>query len=269
VVPPVVVPVHVDPDPPVHLSPVPRALHLESNEQLQALLEGAELAHSFRVVDAGPDVLLPHELVAVLPDLRVEPAELAAVVGEEIVILALDQLPHADPDFITFTYGEQSNILRGRKLLSLVRGDYVFFFESFVRAKPEELEGRTFKEIKASQAGKDKVYCIIGYFQLDSIHGYRDIIGDPAVRERVRMNAHMKRDPLDQTILIAMGSENSKMMERARSLSTIGYKKNGAKNYVYSEEFSKISGLTRQVYRAVKTIEESSRIENVLDWLSV
>ena len=203
------------------------------------------------------------------------PTDMLSVGPEKMVGKMLKEMvpvksvvPHADPEFITFTYGEQSNIMRGRKLLSLERGDYVFFFESFVRAKPEEFEGRTYREIKASQSWKDKVYCIIGYFHLESIYGYRDIIGDPAVRERVGMNAHLKRDPLERTILIATGDENSKMLDRVEPLSTIGFKKNGTKNYVYSEEFTELSGLTGQVYRSVKTIEGSHRIENVLDWLS-
>ena len=204
---------------------------------------------------------LPTDVISVGPEKMV-----GKMTKEKVPVQGI--VPHADPEFITFTYGEQSNIMRGQKLMSLRRGDYVFFFESFVRARPEEFVGRTFAEIKGFQGGKDKVYCIIGYFQLDSIYGYRDIIGDPAARTRVRMNAHMKRDPLEQTILIATGGENSRMLERTKPLSTIGYKKNGTKNYVYSEEFSRISGLTGQVYRAVKTIEGSSRIDVVLDWLS-
>jgi len=64
-----------------------------------------------------------------------------------------------------------------------------------------------------------------------------------------------------------LGGDNSRMLEKAHPLSTIGYKKNGAKNYIYSEEFSNISGLTGQVYRAVKTIEGPHRVEDVIDWL--
>lgn len=210
----------------------------------------------------GRDVTryLPTDVVSVGPE------RMAGRPSRELVPVG-DARPHVDPEFSTFTYGEQSNISRGRKLATLREGDHVFFFESFVEATEDESVGRTFAEIRASQRRRDKVYGVIGYFELEAVHDFDGIMGDPVVRRRVRMNAHMRRDPLERSLLVATGTGRSRMLGRTRPVSVIGRKRNGAKNYIFSREFSELSGLTGQVYRAVNTIKGSRRVEAVLEWL--
>ncbi len=113
---------------------------------------------------------------------------------------------HNDPEFETFTYGDYSYKPSKGNLTRAERGDYLVFFSSF-------------QKLKNNKATDDCGFFIIGYFELEEIYNFDEILDNSSEEEinefakKVANNAHFKR-VYDESFTIWQGSKNSKKLKK-------------------------------------------------------
>lgn len=114
----------------------------------------------------------------------------------------LNQKPHIDPEFKTFTYGDPTH--KRRQLKKLKPGDLLVFYAGLEPDPRYKMDTpRLF---------------IIGYFTVKSIYDFRVIPKwkRRAMFRRLRNNAHAKRHQFDKDLLIVEGdSRKSQLLTKA------------------------------------------------------
>jgi hypothetical protein len=100
------------------------------------------------------------------------------------------RVPHFDPEFETFTYGDPA-VNKSRQLLRLSPGDLLVFYAGLKPYKSQD---------------PPRLY-IIGYFTISQIHNFNKNPESPekSTSRRLRNNAHMKRIHRDEGLVIAEG----------------------------------------------------------------
>ncbi len=150
--------------------------------------------------------------------------------------LEFDNLtPHYDPNPRHFTYGEPPNKQRGKQLLKLRPGDYLFPVASLAPVQEQTYSTRVKSAIRASQHGRMAKYvigwyAINGIFRVDktrNVYRVTAAVGNDSVphgiREQVHQNAHFKR--ASDTFVCATGvkdGRNTCLLKRAIQLTEAG-----------------------------------------------
>ena len=114
---------------------------------------------------------------------------------------------HNDPEFETFTYGDNCEVnARAASLKRLEQGDFLFFIVRLVRWN-------------AGSATLDHGFYLVGYLEIDDV--LRDVRARPSAREMARFeaNAHIRRGLSDQGLWdrfwVFGGSDNSRRFRNA------------------------------------------------------
>lgn len=156
---------------------------------------------------------------------------------------------HHDPEFETFTYGEpafnyEDNKVpqKARMLKRLDEGDLLVFYAGL---SPWQFQG------------EDALY-IIGYFTIEKVIDLNNLDDDLAGKElekwkdRCKNNAHLKRDPPDENVVMAIGSpECSRLLGRAVPISKPAVDSRGHRIYLVSNEMEAQLGIRGNITRCL------------------
>lgn len=115
-----------------------------------------------------------------------------------------NSVPHFDPEFKTFTYGDPARN-KSRQLARLEKDDLLIFYSGLEHQNKVE---------------SARLY-IIGYFLTKEVFNFRKISKSDldSALDRLRENAHIKRDYLDDDLVIVQGdSKRSKLLSKALPL---------------------------------------------------
>ena len=157
-----------------------------------------------------------------------------------------NSIPHIDPEFETFTYGDPTPNKR-RQLARLVPGDLLVFYAG-LESKNEIDMPRLF---------------IIGYFTVKQVHDFNEIPKSKhgSVFRKVRNNAHAKRKYVDEGLVIVEGdSQNSKLLSKALPFGD-------GRNYVL-RDLMPIVGYEGSVLRAIgHWVDDEGCVKKVKRWL--
>lgn len=183
---------------------------------------------------------------------------------------------HLDPDFEHFTYGDSVDTSKGSQISKLDEGDFIFFVASLAPYKREAYAGRYENLIRHYQR-RNMAKFAIGYFKVqaayeavktsddstpllyapssdDSVHESLD----EATLDRIRSNAHTKRDD-DHYHLIVGDPSAAELLTRAVKVTENGSPFSPSK--IGKKVFGNVC-----YPRGVKWINEESRIWTLLDY---
>ncbi|MHA1755165.1 MAG: hypothetical protein ACTSVV_00240, partial [Promethearchaeota archaeon] len=119
-----------------------------------------------------------------------------------------DWIPHFDPEFNTFTYGEGSQH-KASTISRLKKGDLLIFYASL--SPPIQKE-------------PVKKY-IIGYFIIEKVFNYRENLGGTPLKssdevpERIKFNSHIFLGMETEPVIAVGDPDQSKLLDRAIPLS--------------------------------------------------
>lgn len=116
-----------------------------------------------------------------------------------------NSIPHIDPEFETFTYGDPTP-KKSRQLARLLRGDLLVFYAGLEPKNGIDNIPRLF---------------IIGYFTVRQVYNFNEIPTSKhtSTYRKVNNNAHAKRTYSDKGLVIVEGeSRNSKLLSKALPL---------------------------------------------------
>jgi len=138
-----------------------------------------------------------------------------------------DQSVHDDPEFSTFTYGDPAR--HKVSLSSLKNGDILAFYSG--------LQGWEFED--------EPALYLIGYFEV-IVAGSACDFTEPEIIDLFAENFHVRhesiyRDQREKLILVR-GSDNSRLLERAHKISTVGTDRAGQRLKILSPEMQGIFG---------------------------
>lgn len=153
-----------------------------------------------------------------------------------VIPAAFDGLkPHYDPNPFHFTYGEPYESGRGKQLVKLLPGDYLFFVASLAPVKKETYAVRTTQAIADDQKGRMAKY-VIGWYEIAAvlkvgktrnthrITAIRGSVYEPQTMEaQVRECAHFKR--ISDVFVCAVGVRGGRetcLLKSARQLTEAG-----------------------------------------------
>ncbi|NQU75164.1 MAG: hypothetical protein HQ546_02475, partial [Planctomycetes bacterium] len=154
-------------------------------------------------------------------------------------------VPHFDPEFTTFTYGDPTPNKR-RQLAKLETGDLLIFYAGL------EPPGTR---------GKSRLY-VIGYFTVQEVHDFRKIAKAqwPGALRKVRNNAHAKRRHRTEDLVIVKGNpKRSRLLSKAIPLGDSGNRvKRGVRPIV---------GVSCSILRAIGHWIDGRHVSKVVKWL--
>jgi len=143
--------------------------------------------------------------------------------------------PHYDPNPLHFTYGEPFESDRGKQLVKLLPGDYLFFVASLAPVRKETYAIRTTQAIADDQKGRMAKY-VIGWYEIAAVlkvsktqntHRITAIRGSvyvPQIMEtQVRECAHFKRS--SDVFVCALGVKEGRetgLLKIAKQLTEAG-----------------------------------------------
>lgn len=143
--------------------------------------------------------------------------------------------PHYDPEPRHFTYGEPPHKQRGKQLVKLRPGDYLFLVASLAPFEKENYSIRTRRAISAAQRGR-MAKCVIAWYKIARIlrveksrdnYSIKSLDGNDSVPssigEQVRQNAHFKRSR--DTFVCSIGVKDGRdtcLLERAIQITEAG-----------------------------------------------
>ena len=163
-----------------------------------------------------------------------------------------DWMPHCDPEFETFTYGEESHN-KAKTLSTLRKGDLLIFYATLC----PKIRSETPKKY------------IIGFFIIDTVFNYRKSLGKRPINynidtipQDIQKNAHRK-DYEPEPVIAKGNSQESQLLEKAIPLSDENY-------LVYSElaDFIPWHHATRDITRHIRKFENNSQFEKWMEVLS-
>jgi hypothetical protein len=157
-----------------------------------------------------------------------------------------NSIPHIDPEFETFTYGDPTRNKR-RQLAQLSRDDLLIFYAGL---EPRE------------ETGEPRLY-IIGYFTVQHVYDFGKIPNSEraSIFSSLPNNAHSKRTYFDDGLVIIKGDpNNSKLLSHAVLLGDAN------DNILDSLEF--IFGFSVSLRRAIGHWIKEPYIQKVRSWLN-
>ncbi len=141
--------------------------------------------------------------------------------------LMANQPMHVDPEFETYTYGDPTRLKSG--LRDLEPGDMLAFYAG--------LKGWDFQS--------EPALYLVGYFEV-AVAGKGTEFSDEQLQNLFGQNFHVRHpavfaDQRDRLVLVK-GSEESRLLKRARRISTLGQDKAGKPLKVLSAEMQEVFG---------------------------
>ncbi|MGZ4864090.1 MAG: Nmad3 family putative nucleotide modification protein [Halobacteriota archaeon] len=152
---------------------------------------------------------------------------------------ALRHVPmHDDPEFETCTYGDPS--LKRRYLLELSKEDLLVFYaglKPFNHDNPEYPEALYF----------------VGYFTIGQVIDFNWLSASEraAYRQRYPYNAHIKRGYAFENLVIAVGSKDSRLLNRALLVSEKRPDKSARPTFALSSKMEDMLGISGFIQRSI------------------
>lgn len=157
-----------------------------------------------------------------------------------------NSLPHFDPEFETFSYGDPTFNKR-RQLARLFLGDLLIFYAG-LESTEKMCESRLY---------------VIGYFAVQNVYDFSKISDTERVSifDNLPNNAHSKRTYFDEGLVIVRGDpDKSRLLSGAALL--------GDENNSLLERLESIFGYSGSLLRAIGHWINKPYIQKVTDWLN-
>ena len=166
-----------------------------------------------------------------------------------------DRKLHFDPEFETFTYGDQT--VKRNYLLKLEKGDLLVFYAGLTPYK--------------NQLHKEGLY-IIGYFKVDKVVDFSELSTDEKMYncEIHSNNSHIKSDSLDKLVIVKGNDNSSKLLEKAVLISNKKLNKIGRGYHAVSSEMEELLGISGSIQRSIPPrFVTGSYLENLIHLLEI
>jgi Nucleotide modification associated domain 3 len=152
---------------------------------------------------------------------------------------ALRHVPmHDDPEFETRTYGDPS--AKRRYLLQLAEGDLLVFYAGL---KPFDHDNAEYPE----------ALYFVGYFTIDQVIDFNWLSASErsANRQRYPYNAHIKRGYAFENLVIVVGGNDSRLLNRAVLISEKKPDKSARPTFALSSEMEELLGISGFIQRSI------------------
>lgn len=162
-------------------------------------------------------------------------------------------IPHIDPEFTTFTYGDPTQN-KHNALTELTPGDLLVFYSAL-----QPVKGVNEKTIEKADIPR---LFIIGYFTVKCVHDFTKMSDSERdlLLNRLKNNAHVKRIPVDQNLVIVEGDpQNSKLFQRAIPV--------GDSDNCIMKDLQSVIGYEGSILRAVPRKVDSLHSQNLMKYL--
>ena len=166
-----------------------------------------------------------------------------------------DRKLHLDPEFETFTYGDQT--IKRNYLLKLEESDLLVFYAGLTPYK--------------NQLHKEGLY-IIGYFKVDRVVDFSELSTDEKMYncEIHSNNSHIKSDSLDKLVIVKGNDNSSKLLEKAVLISNKKLNKIGRGYHAVSSEMEELLGISGSIQRSIPPrFVTGSYLENLIHLLEI
>jgi hypothetical protein len=143
---------------------------------------------------------------------------------------------HFDPEFITFTYGDQS--VKRNYLLKLEKNDLLVFYAGLTPYK--------------NTAYEEALY-IIGYFHVVDVVDFNEFNLElkSIYSKQYKNNAHIKSNGYDKLVVIKGDDIRSKLLDRAVLISEKKLNKIGRGYHAVSSEMEELLGISGSIQRSI------------------
>lgn len=152
---------------------------------------------------------------------------------------ALRHVPmHDDPEFETRTYGDPST--KRRYLLQLAEGDLLVFYAGL-------------KPFNHNNAEYPAALYFVGYFTIDQVIDFNWLSASEraAYRQRYPYNAHIKRGYAFENLVIVVGGNDSRLLNRAVLISEKKPDKSARPTFALSSEMEELLGISGFIQRSI------------------
>jgi hypothetical protein len=166
-----------------------------------------------------------------------------------------NKIPHYDPEFETFTYGDPT--FKRKSLLKLNEGDLLAFYAGLT-----PLDTRKYR----------KGLYFIGYFLIERILDLNmlsqfDLLN---YRRLYHNNAHFKRNYLNDVVIAVGSKQGSKLLEKAIPISKEKLAKNGVPYHAVSSEMEDVLGISGSIQRSMpRFIRDEKNVDNLRKVLGI
>ena len=167
----------------------------------------------------------------------------------------IDRKLHLDPEFNTFTYGDQT--VKRNYLLKLKEGDLLVFYAGLTPYK--------------NQVHKEGLY-IIGYFDVEMVVDFNDLSSSEKMYNCsiYRNNSHIKSKTIKNLVIIKGQDKSSKLLNKAVLISKKKLNKIGRGYHAVSPEMEDLLGISGSIQRSIPPrFVTGSKLENLLHLLNL
>jgi hypothetical protein len=157
---------------------------------------------------------------------------------------------HLDPEFETFTYGDQT--VKTNYLLKLEHKDLLVFYAGLTPYKNSEYE--------------EALY-IIGYFSVRTVTDFKilDEVEIQKKSEHYNNNSHIKSGGLENLVVVEGDHKKSKLLEKAVLISEKKLNKIGRNYHAVSPEMEEILGISGSIQRSIppRFVTREDKLKNL------
>ncbi|WP_429222889.1 hypothetical protein [Methanobacterium oryzae] len=167
-----------------------------------------------------------------------------------------DRKMHFDPEFNTFTYGDQGS--KRNYLLKLEKSDLLVFYAGLTPFNHEIL---------------DEALYIIGYFTVENVIDFNKLRKDE-IEKYCKIyfnNAHIKRNFFfDNFVIVTGDKDKSKLIDKAILISEKKLNRIGRQYHIVSRKMEKLLGIRGSIQRSIppRFIENKKNLDNLLKLLN-
>ena len=162
---------------------------------------------------------------------------------------------HFDPEFETFTYGDQT--AKRNYLLKLKKNDLIVFYSGLTPHK--------------NQIHEEGLY-IIGYFTVDNVIDFNKLSNDEIISQSklLKNNAHIKSNSHENLVIIKGQDKSSQLIKKAILISQKKLNKIGRQYHAVSPRMEKLLGITGSIQRSIPPrFVTGNNIEHLIHLLKI
>lgn len=162
---------------------------------------------------------------------------------------------HLDPEFETFTYGDQT--IKRNYLLKLEKNDYLVFYAGLT-----PFENNVYEE----------ALYIIGYLEVEEVIDFDKLTPNEQMRsiQIYKNNSHIKSQGFEKLVIVKGYVKTSKLLDKAVLLSDRKLNKIGRNYHAVSPEMENLLGISGSIQRSIppRFITENN-FENLKNLLNI
>ncbi len=167
----------------------------------------------------------------------------------------IDRKLHLDPEFNTFTYGDQT--VKRNYLLKLKEGDLLVFYAGLTPYK--------------NHVHEEGLY-IIGYFDVEMVVDFNGFGSSEKLYncDLYPNNSHIKSESLENLVIIKGQENSSKLLDKAVLISKKKLNKIGRGYHAVSPEMEDLLGISGSIQRSIPPrFVTGSKLENLMHLLNL